>query len=339
MRGLHFLLVCGLSLIVVSCARNHTAPIPGTNTGNRTVSGEITYQSRIAVPESAIAIVELREGSDDDSRLLAEERIPLAGRQVPVPFSLVYNRDLLSANRATQLRAGIVVDGGVRWISEIQTLQGGPNDAELGSIALSPVRPVAFVSPYLCGDESVEITVVEGQPLLRMGGRDFAMKPSLAASGARFQAEQDPTTVFWLRGEKASFTLRGLTYPACEKVGSVANEEIPGGIVGETWEVTDIQPGGIIDRSRVTMQFGVNGRAAGLGSCNSYSVSYNMDGDSLSFGLVASTMKACIPSLMDQEQRFTDILAAIESYEVEESGTLILNGKDGQKLVMRKAAP
>ena len=76
-------------------------------------------------------------------------------------------------------------------------------------------------------------------------------------------------------------------------------------IEGIVWRAEDIGGGGIIDRSRATLTFGVDGRISGSASCNNYSGSYALDRGALSFtSTLVVTQKACVPSLMDQERRF-----------------------------------
>jgi membrane-bound inhibitor of C-type lysozyme len=38
-----------------------------------------------------------------------------------------------------------------------------------------------------------------------------------AASGAKYEAEGDPATTFWSKGDKATLTIRGQALPECTR--------------------------------------------------------------------------------------------------------------------------
>ena len=100
--------------------------------------------------------------------------------------------------------------------------------------------------------------------------------------------------------------------------------------------VEDIGGGGIIDRSRVTLNFGADGRLWGRASCNTYQGDYSLTGESLTLTLSATTMMACGPALMDQERKVLDLLARIRAFEVDSTGALILKADDGRTLLARR---
>lgn len=81
--------------------------------------GSLALRARIALPPAAVAIVELRDvaapGPGDDGRVVAEQRIPLAGRQPPVPFSFYVERDTLLAVGRHELRGTILIDDRPAW--------------------------------------------------------------------------------------------------------------------------------------------------------------------------------------------------------------------------------
>jgi heat shock protein HslJ len=104
-------------------------------------------------------------------------------------------------------------------------------------------------------------------------------------------------------------------------------------IEGIVWRAEDIGGGGIIDRSRATLAFGADGRISGSASCNNYAGSYALDRGALSFtSALVATQKACVPSLMDQEQRFLAILGAACQVELLPTGALLLSTPEGKSL-------
>ncbi len=67
----------------------------------------------------------------------------------------------------------------------------------------------------------------------------------------------------------------------------------------------------------------------GNGGCNSFRGPYTLEGSSLAFGRLVTTMMACPPPGMEQETRFLRALDAVASYEIR--GTwLVLSGPDGE---------
>ena len=71
----------------------------------------------------------------------------------------------------------------------------------------------------------------------------------------------------------------------------------------------------VLAGSEVTAHFAEDGTLSGFAGCNNYTTSYNLDGDNISIGPIASTLMACDspPGIMDQETQF---LAALESATV-----------------------
>src|SRR5690606_36463339 len=76
-----------------------------------TIAGALAYRERIALPPDSAAIVELREVSPVDGRVVAENRTPLNGRQVPIPFKLAADRTNLGRGARYEVR-GTVASGG-----------------------------------------------------------------------------------------------------------------------------------------------------------------------------------------------------------------------------------
>lgn len=98
---------------------------------------------------------------------------------------------------------------------------------------------------------------------------------------------------------------------------------------GGEWVVEDINGGGIIDRSRVTLNFWQDGRVNGRSSCNSFMGKYQLTGEGLSIGQLATTKMACAPSLMNQEQRVLANLDAMQGFDFDETGALLLRSVGG----------
>lgn len=107
-------------------------------------------------------------------------------------------------------------------------------------------------------------------------------------------------------------------------------------LTGPEWVVEDIAQGGIIDSSRVTLNFQEEGRVSGMASCNTYNASYSITGEGLSFERAMSTKKACAPALMNQENRFLTALSGIDRFEISDTGALVLYSRDTPAITARR---
>lgn len=93
---------------------------------------------------------------------------------------------------------------------------------------------------------------------------------------------------------------------------------------GTVWQVEDIDNGGIIDRSMITMDFSEGGRIMGFTGCNRYFGDANVARDALSLGGIGSTRRACAPALMNQEQRFLNALNDAARYAIDKDTWLVV---------------
>lgn len=83
-----------------------------------TVSGNVTYRERIALPPDAIVQVTL-ESVDAPIEVLAEQTIETKGKQVPIPFSLNYNTSSIREDISYVIRARILVDQQLRFAGDV----------------------------------------------------------------------------------------------------------------------------------------------------------------------------------------------------------------------------
>jgi putative lipoprotein len=92
-------------LLVAACAK----PPPAT----LTVDGLVVQRSRNALPPGTVVTVRLLDVSraDAPSVTLAEQRIELGGRQLPVPFSLMVTADRLDARMSYAVAADARLNG------------------------------------------------------------------------------------------------------------------------------------------------------------------------------------------------------------------------------------
>lgn len=89
----------------------------------------------------------------------------------------------------------------------------------------------------------------------------------------------------------------------------------PTSLTGTTWAATGINNGkggvtSLVAESTVTAEFADDGTLTGDAGCNSYTGTYEVLGDTITIGPLATTRMACEPELNEQEANY---LAALEN--------------------------
>lgn len=103
---------------------------------------------------------------------------------------------------------------------------------------------------------------------------------------------------------------------------------------GTVWQVEDVDNGGIIDNSMITVAF-ADGQVTGFTGCNRYFGTYETVGSSLTVRGLGNSRKACPPAIMAQEQRFLKGLISATSYQVEsDTWLIIIDDKEQPRLKM-----
>ncbi len=174
------------------------------------------------------------------------------------------------------------------------------------------------------GQQQVHMPLPLGQPM---------------SNGSRFIATNNQHTVAVdIVHAICRDSMSGMPYPHQVKV-EVDGQNLQGCggnpqslLSGTEWVVEDIAGAGIIDRSRVTLNFETDGQLYGLASCNNYRGQYQVTGETLTTGPLASTRMACAPSLNNQEQRFLELLGNTQYFEIDNVGRLILRSGSGQTI-------
>lgn len=102
----------------------YTTKKPGENADtqpNATVSGNVTYMQRVALPTGSVVEVELRDTSraDAPAEILAKNKITTTGQNVPIPYTLNYDPTKIVENNSYSVAAKITIDGKLSWISTV----------------------------------------------------------------------------------------------------------------------------------------------------------------------------------------------------------------------------
>ncbi len=82
----------------------------------------------------------------------------------------------------------------------------------------SPIEPADFSSRFRCGTTEVEVGFLDQRTRMRIDGETIDLIQVRAASGARYEAAEDPQTFFWSKGDTALVGYGGEQLPECSAV-------------------------------------------------------------------------------------------------------------------------
>lgn len=125
----------------------------------------------------------------------------------------------------------------------------------------------------------------------------------------------------------AAFALMAVAACAPREDSAMATPAAPVDFTGTEWEAFDIAGAAPVEKTRPSIRFGEDGRVSGAGSCNRFMGSWtrSADGLRLTFGQMASTMMACDPKVMAQEDRYLKLLGGGDRpYALRPDGTLVI---------------
>jgi heat shock protein HslJ len=102
-------------------------------------------------------------------------------------------------------------------------------------------------------------------------------------------------------------------------------------LVGTNWSLTSLGGQPPVEGAVPTLNIGDDGRATGTDGCNNFGGTYAIDGDSLKFGALISTLMACEEAVSTQATAFQTALADTAKFSVA-GDTLTLTNADGTEL-------
>lgn len=147
-------------------------------------------------------------------------------------------------------------------------------------------------------------------------------------------------TLLWTNNDGTAFTKEaGLV-----DLGSVRLSPEPEAVVtmpqlaGREWMVARIDGEPLLQTTRATVRFGEDGRISGNASCNAFTGSFKLNAGILTIAPLATTRKACVPQLMEQEQAIISVLQTVSYVEIDETGLLTLQNEEGTLITARQGA-
>lgn len=182
----------------------------GAQEAMREISATITYRQRIALPEDAQVVYELRSNEGD---LILEDAFPTSGKQVPIGFifGIPKNQDL-------NLRSAIFVGGQPAWLSDPVAIPAGSDPLNLEPIILNQNEPMGFASSWICGDTAITLGFIgENGARLLINNRFIDLEQDRTASGSRFSSSKEPGTWIWTKGNELTINVAGVNPGACRE--------------------------------------------------------------------------------------------------------------------------
>lgn len=117
-------------------------------------------------------------------------------------------------------------------------------------------------------------------------------------------------------------------------------------LAGTSWEVTGYNNGkqavvSVINGTAITAQFGADGNVSGSAGCNNYTAPYQTDGDKITIGMAAVTMKACVEpdGIMEQESQYLAALQTAATYRIDGDTMELRTAEGAIAATFRRAAP
>lgn len=106
------IILLGLTALLGACHSMNPAP-------KASLDGEVFYLQRIALPPTATMSVSLQDVSlaDAPAVTLAEQKGPVNGKQVPLPFHLSYDPAQVKPGHSYSVSARIELDGKLMFIT------------------------------------------------------------------------------------------------------------------------------------------------------------------------------------------------------------------------------
>ena len=125
----------------------------------------------------------------------------------------------------------------------------------------------------------------------------------------------------------------GIALAACG--GEGASPSTSAGLEGTSWTLVKIGDQEITLETPPTLTVGADGAVSGSTGCNTYNGTATIEGDSISFGDLATTMVHCSGAPGITETAFLAAVNEVEAFAIDSQGRLVL--EDGVVLVFEPA--
>ena len=227
----HLYLLAAAALTLSAClagpgVKAGDGPATTAADGAITLAGELSYRQRIALPPDTVVVVKLKDSSDPGSAPIAEKRLELLDRQVPIPFELTVERSRIAAAGSYSLQASFLSGTQPTWVSAPVTVEFTGNRVEVGTLMMAPVSQQSAAASWRCGGQVVDVDFDNEAAVLAIGNRRVALRQVVTASGARYEAIGDPSTSVWSKGSRLLLEVDGQHFPECVRITDGADAAV-----------------------------------------------------------------------------------------------------------------
>lgn len=109
-------------------------------------------------------------------------------------------------------------------------------------------------------------------------------------------------------------------------------------LTGREFDILEVHGVPVLESSSPDIAFGADGRVSGRATVNRLMGQYSLEGDTLRFGALATTMMAGPQEHMDQEQRVLSALSGPLRVEADDDGDVRLVSDAGTVLLRPKVS-
>lgn len=128
-----------------------------------------------------------------------------------------------------------------------------------------------------------------------------------------------------------------LTALAVMTLAACASSASRQSLTASPWLLTELNGESPLPDTTINAEFDEEGMVSGSSSCNSYSTTYTINGDQLTFGeQIITTMMACLEPVMEQENAYLQVLRDTATFEID-GNNLTLYDADGKALASFEA--
>ena len=184
-----------------------------SDAAKRTLTGEVTYRERIALPPNAVLSVQLADVSlaDAPAAIIGERMVAPAG-QVPINFEISFDPQVIRPNMTYALQARITVDDQLLFTTDTR-LQVDPLSDKPQTVMLKMVAPATDPDTAALYGQSWLIEYIDGIGVIAEPQATFRISEAGKAGG------KGPCNAYFatarVDGEKIAISDIGSTYMAC----------------------------------------------------------------------------------------------------------------------------